>query len=183
MRTSFRFVHFAAAALVATAALVGSAKQAKADITYEFVNATFVGGGSLTGTFTTNDSQTTLISASVTAGAGGSFSSLTYQHPTAGVAGSVSPSNLFFLNPFANRQLLVNFASSLPTSGSVGIASAGENNFALSTQRLLNPGGSVSVVGGPAAAAPEPGTLALLTFGGLGMAGSIGMVARKRKAN
>jgi hypothetical protein len=31
--------------------------------------------------------------------------------------------------------------------------------------------------------APEPGTLALLTLGGLGMVGTTGMVARKRKAN
>ena len=163
-------------------ALSMSAGQALANITYTFVGATFNDGGTLNGTFTTNDPRTSLLDYNITtsAGAGG----LGFNYTT---VNSVSTAGSLPFIIVLDAPSLANPTNILEVTFSGGLLPAGapitigqfdsfeQHTIATTTTaRQINAGSVVAGVAG----VPEPETYAML-LAGLGL---LGFIARRRKA-
>jgi len=147
--------------------LLLAASQASANIVYSFSGLTFDDGGTLTGTFTTDDAILSLLDFDVTtsAGAGIGF------HYTTATAASSSTSLPFILvlsTPTLDNILQVTFSGGLSALGGpieIGTFSSFEQTTA---ERRDITAGAVVV-----AQVPEPATLGLLAIGVLGMLVSV----------
>ncbi len=163
-------------------ALSLSAGHALANITYTFLGATFNDGGTLNGTFTTNDPRTSLLDYNITtsAGAGG----LGFNYTT---VNSVSTAGSLPFIIVLDAPSLANPTNILEVTFSGGLLPAGapitigqfdsfeQHTIATTTTaRQITAG---SVVAG-VASVPEPETYGML-LAGLGL---LGFIARRRKA-
>ena len=146
-------------------ALCLGAGQASANIIYTFSGVTFDDGGTLTGTFTTNDTFNSLIDFNITTspGAGG----LGF-HYTLGTSDSSSTSlpSIIVVNtpPLLDNILQVTF-SSLTAAGSPILLGNFDSFEQHLTARRVITGGEAIV----AAAVPEPSTLSMAGLGLLGI--------------
>ncbi|MFT3976389.1 MAG: PEPxxWA-CTERM sorting domain-containing protein [Sphingomonas bacterium] len=170
-----------AAALSATST-IAMATPASAAILFTLDNAEFFGGGTLTGTFTTNDDFTTLLGMNITASGGHnswanydyaatSFTLSNVNMPITGPGGIGSAQNITV--NMNGEQLKLDFVTPVPINGSLlSMTSAqtqGNNHL-----RWLASG---SVTATPiAAAVPEPATWALMIVG----FGMVGAAMRRR---
>jgi len=158
----------------ATLGLLLAAGQASANITYSFSGAAFSDGGSLTGSFTTNDAINALVSASITTSPAAGGFGLTYTLANS-TSFSALPTILVFDSPAGTTDniLQVTFNPSLSATGApirIGQFDSFEQHLALPHRTLVS--GS-AVIG----AIPEPETYAIM-LAGLGV---LGFAARRRK--
>jgi hypothetical protein len=156
---------FALAAIFATG-------QASANITYSFSGVTFNDGGTLTGTFITNDTRTSLINYDILTSPNVNIG-FHYTPGTSSFASSSLPFILVANTPPANDHILqVTFSGLSAAGGGITIGAFDSFEQGLSGARRNIVSGSVI-----AAAVPEPETYAML-LAGLGLLGYI--VRRKR---
>jgi len=141
--------------------------EASANILYTFSGATFSDGGTLTGTFTTNDADTALLGFDVTTTQG---TSLPGFHYTSGSANSSSTSLPFILvlnTPPADNDILQVTFSNLTAAGSpITIDPFGSFEQHLGVHR--------DIVAGSVIAVPEPSMYGMLAAG-LALSGFIMM--------
>ena len=164
------------AAIAVAAVAIASAAPAWAAKTFVLDGVTLQGGGTLTGTFTTNDALTSLVGINITASAGtygpGVFSAFTYNNASLADWVSLPTQGFRISTPGYAQQLLLNF---FPLTGT------GANLLNSSYEYQLN-GGPRAVTGGRAvlqvSAVPEPATWAMMITG-FGLVGA--MVRRARK--
>src|SRR5689334_944864 len=149
--------------------------DARANIVYDFSGATFSGGGTLTGSFTTNDARTQLLDFDITTTGVG----IGHHYTPAGNDSDNNSTSLpciIVLHAPAgttNQNLMQVTFDNLTPSGStiktgIGTFASFEQNGV--TQR--------DIVSGSVVAVPEPSTAALFGLGGLGLAGYL---ARRRR--
>jgi len=153
-----------------------AAAQASANIVYTFSGVTFSDGGTLTGTFTTNNAFNTLIDFDITTSPGVGLG-FTYTTLTAGSGSTSLPSIIVLSTATMDEILQVTFAGGLTATGApilIGTFDSFEQ---------AGPNARRDIVAGSAIVAPvtvpEPSTLALLTIGALGVLTS---VRRRRQA-
>lgn len=157
------------------AALVAAASTTSAHAAVIFsVNASFSSGGTLTGTFTTNDAITQVIAINLISSANGNFQATTYSN--VGTIDNQQLPNTFRLTVTsgATKQLQLVFTPALSTSGST----IGGNSF--EAQQIIGAGnrsitGTASVQTAPAV--PEPATWAMM-IGGFTL---VGAAMRRRR--
>lgn len=154
------------------------AGQAVANINYTFSGVTFSDGGTLTGTFTTNDAINSLLSYNVTTSPGAGGLGFTYTSGTSSSASTALPSIIVLNTPPGLEHILqVTFNPSLLATGSP-ILPGNNINFASFEQSLT---ARRDIVSGSAvvatAAVPEPETYALM-LAGLGL---VGFITHRRK--
>ncbi len=155
-----------------------SGGRASADFTYQFSGATFEGGGTLTGTFTTNTALTTLLSASITTSAGSNgsqtFSQVSYVYP--GAQEFFGPSYLTLMQ--GANILELSFGAGLNTTGSTAIQVGGGSGEGQGANFRYVTAGTVVVSFITPSAVPEPATLTLLACG---IPAALGLVRRRRR--
>ena len=164
------------AAIAVAAVAIASAAPAWAAKTFVLDGVTLQGGGTLTGTFTTDDALTSLVGIDITASAGtwgpGVFSAFTYNN--ASLADWVSlPTQGFRISTAGYaQQLRLDF---FPLTGTGA-------NLLNTSYEYQSTGGPRAVTGGRAvlqvSAVPEPATWAMMITG-FGLVGA--MVRRVRK--
>ena len=163
----------ALAAASAALALVAAA-PASAAVTFD-VNATFVGGGTLTGNFTTNDAITQVTGLNLQSSANGAFVAVTYAN-----LGTIDNQQLpttfrLTVNGPPGRQVQLVFSPSLTAAGGV----IGPNSFENQAQA-----GNRTIVGSVTArvaAVPEPASWGLMMLG-TAMVGA-GLRSRRRRTS
>jgi phosphatidylserine synthase len=152
--------------------LILAAGHAPANILYTFSSVTFDDGGTLTGTFTTNDAITALVDFNMTTSAGVGIG-FNYTPATAGSGSSSIPAIIVLSTPTLNNILQVTFNGGLTALGApitIGTFESFEQTTAPARRDIT--AGSVLV----AASVPEPGTIGLLGIGVLGL-----LAARRRR--
>lgn len=158
------------------AALMLSVVPARANVMFSVSGVTTT-GGALSGSFTTNDALSTIVSFSITTPASSGFSALTYNPSTASVTASTLPSQFFRLDTTNNiDELQFYFASGLTRTGGSLLATNSYENQPTGGNRLLS--GFVTANSAVLTAVPEPMSLGLLS---VGLAG-LGLIRRKRRA-
>lgn len=165
------------AAAASLGALLLASTPASAAITFNLDNVNFIGGGTLTGSFTTSDDLSSLLDFSLTTSANvyNPFYSFTGRTYTLADATTVLWSSNIgltatFLSPLSQIGLL--FASPLTVTGT-NLVGGDETVFQFGRGLRLAIGGSVSA----APAVPEPATWAMM-IGGLAL---VGFSMRRRK--
>lgn len=147
-----------------TCVLLGAAHLASADVTFDLNNVTLGNGnvpaGTLTGSFSTNNSFTSLVSANIVASPSGTYTGETYT-----LADSTDNSGLpnfiqLDLNPVTNTspELRLVFSSALTGTGATLSTSSFE--FEITGGERLVTAGSVSQP--QTSATPEPGSATLI---------------------
>jgi len=145
------------------------AGQASANILYTFSGVTFGGGGTLTGTFTTNDAITALIGFDITTSAGAGIG-FHYTPATVGSSSTSLPSIIVLSTPTLNNILQVTFSGGLTALGApilIGTFDSFEQTTAPARRDII--AGSAIV----ATTVPEPSTIALLGMSVLGLLASV----------
>ena len=148
------------AALVALA-LGGTAGRSSADLIFELSGVTFVDGGTLTGTFTTDDAITSLVSADLVSSAGTSLPGSTYLVPGGAIQDiddDLPESFRIDLNDF--HGILLTFDGGLTGSGA-DVLTSGLASFEYFGDglRFISAGWVVPLP------APDPATLGLVAAG------------------
>ena len=152
-------------------ALTLAAGQASADRLFTFAGVTFNDGGTLIGTFTTNDPITSLVNYNITTSPGVGIG-FTYTPVTAPVNFSSLPSIIVVETPGLEHLLEVTFNGGLKASGApITIGAFDSFEQGIVTKRTITAGSAVSAV-------PEPGSLVLLSTG---LAGLLGFGWRRRQ--
>jgi len=156
-----------------------TAGQALANITYTFSGATFAGGGTLTGTFTTNDSFNSLLTYNITTSAAlPNFPGFNYT-PANSVSTATSLPFILVLDAPTLASptdiLEVTFTGGLTATGAA-ITVGPNDSFEQHNTAKRNISGGGQVVAA-VVAVPEPETYAML-LAGLGL---MGFAARRRK--
>jgi len=153
-----------------------AAGQASANIVYTFSGVTFSDGGTLTGTFTTDNTFSTLVDFNITTSPGVGLG-FTYTTVTAGSGSTSLPAILVLSTASLSEILQVTFDGGLTATGApikIGTFDSFEQ---------AGPNARRDIVAGMATVAtnsvPEPSTLALLAIGALGVLTS---VRRRRQA-
>ncbi len=152
-----------------------AAGQASANIIYTFSGVTFDDGGTLTGTFTTNDAITALIDFDITTSAGTGIG-FHYTPATAGSSSTSLPAILVLSTATLDNILQVTFSGGLTATGApilIGTADSFEQTTAPARRDIT--AGSVIVAG----SVPEPATIGLL---GMGVLGLLASIRRRRQA-
>jgi hypothetical protein len=160
-----------AVAVLAVAALGVTTKQAEANQTFILQGVTLAGGGTLTGSFVTDDTLANLLSANITSSVNGAFTGFNFVTP----ASTPSYSITFLRLDATGRQVQLAFAGSITNAG----ASLTTNGTSFETQ--TGPGNRLVTAGrvtNLSLVAPEPSSLAQLAVGGLC---GLGVVIRKRR--
>ena len=155
-------------------ALSLAAGQASANILFSFAGVTFDDGGTLTGTFTTNDAITSLLNYNITTSPGIGIG-FNYTPVTAPVNFSSLPSIIVVETPALDHLLEVTFNGGLTALGApilLGTFDSFEQGTA-GARRVITAGEAI-----PTPTVPEPGTLALLSTG---LAGLLGFGWRRQR--
>lgn len=153
-------------------ALSLAAGQASADRLYTFAGVTFNDGGTLTGTFTTNDLINTLLNYDITTSPGVGIG-FNYTPTTAPVSFSSLPSIIVVETTGLEHLLQVTFNGGLTALGApitIGTFDSFEQGTG-GARRDITAGSAIPTV-------PEPGTLALLSTG---LAGLLGFRWRRQR--
>ena len=153
-------------------ALSLAAGQASANRLYTFAGVTFSGGGTLTGTFTTNDPITTLLDYNITTSPGIGIG-FNYTPTTAPFNFSSLPSIIVVETSGPDHLLQVTFNGGLKATGAP-ITIGHFDSFEQGTggaRRDITAGSAIPTV-------PEPGTLVLLSTG---LAGLLGFGWRRQR--
>jgi len=132
---------------------------------YTFAGVTFNDGGTLTGTFTTNDPITTLLNYDITTSPGPGIG-FEYTPTTAPVSFSSLPSIIVVETPGLDHLLQVTFNGGLTAQGApitIGTFDSFEQGTG-GARRVITAGQATPSV-------PEPGTLVLLSTGLAGLLG------------
>jgi len=151
--------------LAAGIVLFLAAGQASADISYTFSGVTFDDGGTLTGTFVTNDARTSLLNYDITTSPGTNIG-FEYTPTTAPVNFSSLPFIIVVETPGLEHLLEVTFTGGLTATGAP-ITIGQFDSFEQGTdeaRRVITAGEAIV-----AAAVPEPSTITLLGIGMLGL--------------
>jgi hypothetical protein len=144
-----------------------AAGQASANILYTFTGVTFSDGGTLTGTFTTDDAITSLIDYNITTSPGVGIG-FNYTPATSLSASTSLPFILVLGTASMDNILQVSFTSLTALGGLITIGTFDSFEQTTAPARRDITAGSVTV-----AQVPEPSTLALLGIGALSLLGSI----------
>ena len=170
------FVKLRTALAVPALAFALAAVPAEASVTFN-VTGTFSDGGTLTGTFVTDDALTTLQSTSLTV-AGGSLGldGVIFNDPSYIAAGTQNLPNDFTLWAFSsvNKSLGLVFSTPLTLSGADLSTSSSNYQQYVGTRTIV----SGSVTNADLAAVPEPASWALILMGFAAM----GLALRRRRA-
>ena len=169
------------AALLGLSLLAASAHSALADASFTFSNVTFsstpggaANAGTLTGTFTTNDALSTILSYDITASPVGSFLGFHYTTSNSFVSASSLPTQYFRIDSNNGlNQLQIVFASTLSRTNSTVILSPQSSEHEASGGNRY-PTGSIAAVATPGPVAGA-GLVALL--------GMIGAFFGRRRFN
>ena len=148
-----------------------AAGQASANIAYTFAGVTFSDGGTLNGTFTTNDAITSLLDYNITTSPAADIG-FNYTTATAGSSSTSLPFILVLSTASLDNILQVTFSGLTAAGGGITLGTFDSFEQTLSARRDIV-SGEVIV----AAAVPEPETYAML-LAGLGL---MGFAARRRK--
>ncbi len=155
-----------------------AAGQASANIVYTFSGVTFDDGGTLTGTFTTNDTFDTLVDFDITTSPGAGGLGFTYTPLTAGSSSTSLPTILVLSTAALDEILQVTFAGGLTATGApILIGTFDSFEQAVPTARRDIVAGSAIVA---PVTVPEPSTLALLAT--TGVLGVLTSLRRRRQA-
>lgn len=158
---------------VAGLVLALAAGQASANVIFTFSGVTFDDGGTLTGTFTTNDALNTLVDFDITTSGANGF------HYTPGTSDGTTSTSLPFIlvantPPLLDNIIQITFAGGLTATGApitIGHFDSFEQETGDARRDIT--AGSVIV-----ATVPEPSTIALF---GLGVVGLAVYLRRRRK--
>ena len=156
--------------------LLLAAGQASANIVYTFSGVTFSDGGTLTGTFTTNDTFNTLLDFDITTSPAAGLG-FTYTPLTAGSSSTSLPPIIVLSSATPEEILQVTFAGGLTATGApilIGTFDSFEQAGPNARRDIVTGSAIVRPV-----SVPEPSTLALLALGVLGVLTSLG---RRRQA-
>ncbi len=149
---------------VVGAVLLMSAGPASADVIFTFDGVTFDDGGTLDGTFTTDDALMSLLGYDLTT-SGGGLTGFTYTPVTAPLNFSALPSVLVVETSTNNPILQVTFTSLMATGGLITLGSAESFEQVGAGHRDVTAGqltvGTTSV--------PEPATTSLLAIGAMAL--------------
>jgi hypothetical protein len=152
--------------------------QASANIVYTFSGVTFDDGGTLTGTFTTNDAITALVDFDITTSPGAGGLGFTYTPLTAASGSTSLPFIIVLSTPTLDEILQVTFNGGLTATGAP--ITIGE----FDSFEQADPDARRDIVAGSAIVAPvtvpEPSTLALLAT--TGVLGVLTSLRRRRQA-
>jgi hypothetical protein len=159
------------------------AGEASANIVYQFSGVTFDDGGTLTGTFTTNDTFNSLVDFNITTSAAGTNPGFHYTTGTVG-SGPTSLPAIIVLEPdppaSLDEILQVTFNGGLTATGApilIGNADSFEQGPPLGgTHRNINAGEAIVST----SAVPEPSTIALAGIAAL--AGLLGFSRQRPRA-
>jgi hypothetical protein len=166
MKTTMRTILGLAAVALA---LATGGREASADIIYDLSGVTFFTppGGTATGTFTTNDARTALVTFDITTSTVSGFPGFEYTPATAIGNGALLPTEFFLEAPA--RALILVFAGGLTATGATLSAGSRETTGAPDRE----------IVSGSAVAVPEPSSLLL---GGVAAAAGLGLRTWRRRA-
>jgi len=151
--------------LLAAVAMVLSlaANPASANIDFSLSGATLSDGGTLSGTFTTNDALNALLDYDFTT-SGGTLTGFEYTPATAPVNLSSLPSIIVVETAALDHILEITFQGGLTATGATILQGQFDSFEQVGTDhRQINAGEAV------VAAVPEPSTIALLAIGALGL--------------
>ena len=153
-----------------------AAGQASANIVYTFSGVTFSDGGTLTGTFTTNDTFNALLDFNITTSPGVGLG-FTYTPLTAGSGSTSLPAIIVLSTATLSEILQVTFAGGLTATGaSIVIDTFDSFEQATDARRDIASGMAIVATN----SVPEPSTLALLAV--VGALGMLTSVRRRREA-
>jgi len=158
--------------------LLLAASQASANVVFTFSGVTFSDGGTLTGTFTTDDALSTLIDFDITTSAGIGIGFHYTPGTSDGTTSTSLPSILVFDTPPANDNILeITFDGGLTALGApIKIGTFDSFEQGLSPARRDITGGEAIV----ATSVPEPSTVGLVGLG-VGVLGLLTYVRRRRR--
>lgn len=140
-----------------------AANPASANIDFTLSGATLSDGGTLTGTFTTNDAITALLDYDLTT-AGGALTGFEYTPATAPMNFSSLPSIIVVETTALDHILQVTFQGGLTATGAPILVGQFDSFEQVNGQHREVTAGAAAV-----AAVPEPSTMALLAIGALGL--------------
>jgi hypothetical protein len=144
-------------------------REAAADHVFQLADVMFQAGigGTATGTFTTNDAITALVTYDITTSTAGSFPGFEYTPATAPNVMNVLPTGVGLQSFPPGHVFALTFIGGLTATGAPSV-SGGEFSAGA---------GERSIVSGSVVAVPEPSSLVL---GGIAAAAGLGLWARRR---